>query len=518
MTTHLKNWLLFLSLLFYNNATAQDRNSIWVFGDSAGIDFSNVANPVPFLSNCNSDGSSASIADSAGNLLFYTAASPDYLSVPLFGYNGVIYNKQFQQMDNGDSIISIPRLNGTMIIPNPAANNQYYVFNVLTNSNSYPFHGNFYSLVDLNYNNGLGKVIKKNVPLNSFTYAIDAIGAVKHGNGRDWWVVFKPLYLDAIGNHVPSDTFYVYLVTPDSIHQPLIQPIGNDSTGSLANFTFSPDGSKFATVCHTGKIETFSFNRCTGQLSDPVLVYNVFFTINYNNLFSGCAFSPDGNLLYVTQGTYLPPYYILQVNLSNNNIDTIAQVTSFNTQFTRGTGTLRLGPDNRIYIATITRDSTGGIWYPYPNYFYSPDNMYIATVDSPNIIGSGCSYNPYSFYLGGARCYFGLPNNPDYELGALQGSGCDTLTALKQDPEIAKNNLFVYPNPAKDFVFIRCKGKTKVELRNIAGVVLQKHEFDYNYDEEVLLSLSLINLAQGVYQVKAVTETEEKSTKLIILK
>ncbi len=204
MTTHLKNWLLFLSLLFYNNATAQDRNSIWVFGDSAGIDFSNVANPVPFLSNCNSDGSSASIADSAGNLLFYTAASPDYLSVPLFGYNGVIYNKQFQQMDNGDSIISIPRLNGTMIIPNPAANNQYYVFNVLTNSNSYPFHGNFYSLVDLNYNNGLGKVIKKNVPLNSFTYAIDAIGAVKHGNGRDWWVVFKPLYLDAIGNHVPS--------------------------------------------------------------------------------------------------------------------------------------------------------------------------------------------------------------------------------------------------------------------------------------------------------------------------
>ena len=32
------------------------------------------------------------------------------------------------------------------------------------------------------------------------------------------------------------------------------------------------------------------------------------------------------------------------------------------------------------------------------------------------------------------------------------------------------------------------------------------------------LSLSLINLAQGVYQVKAVTETEEKSTKLIILK
>ncbi|HNU48763.1 MAG TPA: hypothetical protein PKM40_08005 [Bacteroidia bacterium] len=40
----------------------------------------------------------------------------------------------------------------------------------------------------------------------------------------------------------------------------------------------------------------------------------------------------------------------------------------------------------------------------------------------------------------------------------------------------------------------------------------------YPSNTGIPLSLSLINLAQGVYQVKAVTETEEKSTKLIILK
>ncbi len=80
MKTHLKNWLLFLSLLFYNNATAQDRNSIWVFGDSAGIDFSNVLNPVNIVTNCQSKGSCSSIADSAGNFLFYTAGDADYLT------------------------------------------------------------------------------------------------------------------------------------------------------------------------------------------------------------------------------------------------------------------------------------------------------------------------------------------------------------------------------------------------------------------------------------------------------
>jgi hypothetical protein len=37
--------VFFLATSFY--ATAQNRNSIWCFGDSAGINFSNINNPVP---------------------------------------------------------------------------------------------------------------------------------------------------------------------------------------------------------------------------------------------------------------------------------------------------------------------------------------------------------------------------------------------------------------------------------------------------------------------------------------
>ena len=60
-------------VLLMPNAVAQNRSSIWIFGDSAGIDFSNVLNPVPIISNCQSRGTVASIADSAGDFLFYTS-------------------------------------------------------------------------------------------------------------------------------------------------------------------------------------------------------------------------------------------------------------------------------------------------------------------------------------------------------------------------------------------------------------------------------------------------------------
>ena len=61
--------VFFLAMSFY--ATAQNRNSVWCFGDSAGIDFSNINNPVPYYSAMRGRGSCVSIADDSGNLLFY---------------------------------------------------------------------------------------------------------------------------------------------------------------------------------------------------------------------------------------------------------------------------------------------------------------------------------------------------------------------------------------------------------------------------------------------------------------
>ncbi|MBE7510781.1 MAG: T9SS type A sorting domain-containing protein [Bacteroidia bacterium] len=508
----MRNIIITLLVLSINICHAQYKNSVWCFGDSARIDFVNGV-PLAGSSVVDSRGTCTSIADSSSNLLFYTGNDPNYNSFPAYVQRGIVYTKSNTVMDNGDSLISVGWYNEHIIIPNPKGDNTFFLFNV---GATYGLHtGLFVSVVNLNYNMGLGRVTVKNRPLTDSVIFADALGAVKQGNGRDWWVVAKPLFRNST-SLVPSDTFYVYLVTPDSIHAPIKQRIGTDRGWGLANLTFSPKGDKLNLIMSDGIIEVFDFNRCTGILSNANIIYNTPLFPNGNNAFSGSAFSPNGNFLYVTQGGNLPPYYILQIDLSNNDIDTVAQVTSFGTSFTRGTGTLRLAPDGKIYIATIARDSIGGIWYPYPSNFYSPDNMYLATIDSPDVKGVGCSYNPYSFYLGGKRCYFGLPNNPDYELGALAGSGCDTLTNLTPDPTPLERGVRIFPNPAKDFIFIRGTGITSIEIRNIAGVVLKKQTF--NYQGEVIVSVSLQNYSQGIYQVKASSETEEKTAKLIIIR
>ncbi|MBK6447385.1 MAG: hypothetical protein IPF81_19500 [Bacteroidetes bacterium] len=56
---------------------------------------------------------------------------------------------------------------------------------------------------------GRGAVISKNNQLRSEA-ACDCIQAVKHGNGRDWWIIFK----DA---QIPNNQFYVYSITSTGV-------------------------------------------------------------------------------------------------------------------------------------------------------------------------------------------------------------------------------------------------------------------------------------------------------------
>jgi hypothetical protein len=68
----MKKGVVLLLIIAATHSFAQNKNSIWCFGDSAGIDFSNISNPVPITTAMRGRGSCASIADGAGNLLFYS--------------------------------------------------------------------------------------------------------------------------------------------------------------------------------------------------------------------------------------------------------------------------------------------------------------------------------------------------------------------------------------------------------------------------------------------------------------
>ena len=107
----------FILIVAAYSLPAQDRNSIWIFGDSAGINFNSTA--MPITSGMDSRGSSTSICDSIGNLLFYACTKGNNWNVA-----GRVYNRNHVLMQNGDSIYGEGWYNELTIITNPCKNNQ----------------------------------------------------------------------------------------------------------------------------------------------------------------------------------------------------------------------------------------------------------------------------------------------------------------------------------------------------------------------------------------------------------
>lgn len=146
-------FILSIFILLNINAIGQNENSIWIFGDSAGIDFANINNPVPIVSGMDGRGSCASICDSVGNLKLYSAVL-GYLNSD---WSTRIFNTQHQIIQGCDSITGEGLYYENVIIPRPNYHNQYYVFSVgLDAPNN---QGCFYSLVDMSINAGLGGLL-----------------------------------------------------------------------------------------------------------------------------------------------------------------------------------------------------------------------------------------------------------------------------------------------------------------------------------------------------------------------
>jgi len=250
--------ILFI-LLSSCSALSQNRNLIWCFGDSAGIDFTNLQNPIPIATGMDARGSCTSIADINGNLQFYASTS-DPLTSQFFEFT-LIRNSSHQVMANGDSIVGDGWYQELVITDNPSSNNLYFVF-VIGITSSF---GLYYSVVDMNLNGGLGGVVQKNVQLENFK-VVDCLKAIKHGNGRDWWIIIR----NALNF---SNEHYVYLITPSGISSSFTQAVGSVNNTNSGRYCFSEDGSKLAFINLIGLMEVYDFDRCTGVISNPVTIH-----------------------------------------------------------------------------------------------------------------------------------------------------------------------------------------------------------------------------------------------------
>ncbi len=477
---------LFLFLYLSTSCLAQKQDRIWIFGDHGGIDFNDTSNVTSFYSGLNgyyTAASFSSISDHLGNLLFYV------VSDQLTSQGTRVFNRQDSIMANGDDLEGHPaRTQGLIILPFPDDTSRYYIFQKAYYSSRVSL---YYSLVDMSLDSGLGGVIDKNtlIPTDSLT---SRTTAVKHANGRDWWLIVQ---------RWDQDEYIKFLITPSGIQGPFTQATGNPKPKDewYGTSYFSRSGNKLVSVGAYGNISIMDFDRCTGDIFNYQQIGPGQFS--FENSFLGCAFSPNENVLYVSNWYPNPGKYIYQYDLSSPNIS--ASKLTINVYPDTGLlqyvqyGHMLLGADNKIYVA---KGNGSG---------FNSNTIYTQNMDvilNPDVVGPGCNYRSNYLYLNGGRTTYGLPNMVNYNLGPVTGSICDSLnTGISENVE-KKNPFIISPNPVKHWINIYQKedftnGKPiHATLFNMQGKIV--FEQDLKIGE---YSIPVSNLSIGVYVLQLKT-------------
>lgn len=413
----MKHRIFFLLLLSFQYSFAQKQDNNWVFGHHAGLNF-NSGSPQPFTSNIYSVEDCASISDTGGQLLFYT--------------NGVnVYNHLGQIMPHGDSLATgFPWQYGSeapqsvLILPEPDSTHLYYLF---TRSDS----GLSYSIIDMNLDASLGDLSVKNQllydePVQRY------MTAIKHGNGKDWWVIVHGL----------QTKFMAWKITSIGIDTPVISSVGlfYNYAGNNSNCEIVPNlqGTQLAFSSGYG-IHLVDFARCHGTFSN-------FQTISLPETPYSFAYSPNGSKLYFAFHYNLYPTYLRQLcldcggPLDSNMVEIFHQ---YNLNY--NLGQIQNGPDNKIYVSM-------GYWWATDS-STSVYNLHLSVINDPDQLGMACDFDTATISLEGNYSLFGLPNSPYYNMPSVVPDCNDSLALITSGVE--ENFSFLYPDPANDVLFIR---------------------------------------------------------------
>jgi len=428
------------------------------------------------------------ISDAQGNLLMSS--------------NGVwIANANGDTMMNGSGLSpgqftddyadGLPIVNGCLIIPFPGSAQQYVLFHMTANY-SYGLRASelYYSIIDMTLDGGLGGVILKNQVAFQDTMSW-GVGACRHANGRDWWIV-------ALKDS--SDIAYKILFTPDGIHSVAQQHLGNSFYKVASQLAFSPDGNKFAYSAGTGPpfyIESrlFDFDRCSGQFSNYIYI-----PLNDSHPAWSAAFSPDSKHLYVAT-----TYHVFQINTDTTDVaaslDSVATNDGYYSPappFLDSFYLLYLAPDGKIYITSGN----------------SVVDLHV--IDSPDYPGIACDVLQHSFHL---PCYHSasVPNHPNYFLGPVAGSSCDSLFTSASEKEFISLQFNAYPVPASGLVDINYsleQNKTgMLRIFNVSGEQVYSQMLPQWSTHQ---RISIAGLPDGIYEAVLYSGYIKMNARIII--
>lgn len=484
-----------LLILFQANLVFSQQNNIWMLGwdshqyQNCGIDFnSGVADTFSLYRPLNFVWTNTSVCDTNGTLLFYSngISINNRMNLPL--QNDSNFNPGYFSTVYPDGLHII---DASITLSNPSYSDKYFIIHESSDTVNFGTYtlpvpiSLSYSEIDMTLDSGLGGIIqnRKNIHIIDDTLIIGKLTAIKHGNGRDWWV---------ITHEMNSSLFYKIFVTPDSICLADTQTIGPLVVlNRFGQAVFSPDGSKYAIQNTDTTVTVYDFDRCSGMFSNPVLLIVADSTL----YLTGESFSPSGRFLYINNSNYIRQYDMNAPDIYlSEQIVGVWDAIQANSRFRVN----RLAPDGRIYIAP--RD--GGLTLHYIEY--------------PDSLGISCGVRQDAFITPTPNIY-AFPNVGGFNLGPIQFSSCDSLFNSIDHLEF-DNDLLVFPNPSIDQIQASSNksfGKdASIEIYSILNELKWKVSLIQDCSNT---ELDISKLNSGIYILKIVSKQKRfKVVKLVI--
>ena len=421
----------------------------------------------------------------------------------LMSSNGVwIANATNDTMMNGGGLnpgafasnwpYGIPLGCGNLFLPFPGDSSKYILFHE-TKLGSFAIDPTtiYNSIIDITLDGGLGGVILKNDSILTDTLSW-GLSACKHANGRDWWVV-------CIKDGNPYA--YTFLLTPNGIDTVFGQNLNfiSNTYGNVSQISFSKDGNMcaFTTPINqnpSGTVLLYDFDRCTGSFSN---VRNI--SISSSNYLFGVQFSPSGKYVYACSSSK-----IFQINTDSLTVDTVAFYDGFvsppgQTCCATSFWNMYLAANGKIYI-------TSGSSVQHIHEMNYPDSASVA-----------CDLQQHAIDLGSYLHLRAVPNHPNYNLGPVTGSVCDSLgvgiSEIQHDFHFG-----ISPNPVSNgmvkIIYILPQNQGgELTIFNITGQVVYRQQLP---PWSTLQYLDVSHLRDGVYSCVLRSGAEQVVKKLVI--
>lgn len=331
------------TLIFVTNCSPiNNSDSRWFVGTNNMLDFSSGLPVFDQAYTATGIGANTTAIqnDTSGNLLFYTDKR-------------YVYDSSYVKTNPTTPLVlggaeSLYK-NSVLILPKPGSPSQYYIFTNKHNAAPDDMdNGLRYSII--NSNGTLSSTVRIPVtfPSSSGFITDPTDGALSGGTGiaaiqkSDGYWIITSLMKNSVDHYlVVYNLTQAGLVYKTSIQYP------SSVLDGINNVKASPNGNKIAVSADHSYTYIYDFNKITGLfLTSPLQLKN--------GSFDGLSFSPDSNLVYVSDDTKVYQFNLSVRSTDNNkieignlvNLDVNGSLYSF--------GQIQEGPDGKLYVTSMS--------------------------------------------------------------------------------------------------------------------------------------------------------------------